>query len=342
MDASRPREEAVGVEHPPGVLVAAVDLVEDLQQVRRRGPAGRRLGIGAVPERAPVVLERRESIGRGLDATARVGEGERRPVAQVLRGRGTVPGDVARRDLRERLVAVEPARTGRAFGDQRVGVLAFHDRSAAEQRLGLGARGDEREGRSSGGEPDLLQVIPQLGAGAGPIGGDCVDDRVDRCGQRAIVDLGRPLALAVEGTQARSRELREPDDIVGPDEVPRGAEHVEAQDVAPVERVVERESGHRTAARRDRPARLGVVLGLHGEERTDDRSGVRRGGPSEVLGGEAPPCEIAILHRVDPTVRPLGRESAGRSATRFSWPSVHDTSTHRHENTARGPSGRPA
>ena len=66
-----------GVEDPAGVLVAAVGLVEDLQQVGCGLLRSGRGIAGGVPEGAPVVLERAEPITHLLQAGAHVGEGER-------------------------------------------------------------------------------------------------------------------------------------------------------------------------------------------------------------------------------------------------------------------------
>jgi hypothetical protein len=91
---------AGGVEHPAGVLVAAVGLVEELQEV-----AGGLLWIGGgigrgVPEGAPVVGERVEPVAELVRAGAYVGEGERGPVGKVAFGCGAVSGEVARASAR--------------------------------------------------------------------------------------------------------------------------------------------------------------------------------------------------------------------------------------------------
>ena len=70
------------------------------------------------------MLERRQAVGCRLDAAARITDGERCPIREVLRRRGTVTGDIAVRDLGECVVAAEPAGVRRPFGDERVRVLA--------------------------------------------------------------------------------------------------------------------------------------------------------------------------------------------------------------------------
>ena len=90
---------AGGVEHPAGVLVAAVCLVEDLEKVAcglLRSAGG---FPGAVPEGAAVVLERVEPVTHLPQAGAHVGEGERRPVGEVPFGGRAVPGEVAQGEL---------------------------------------------------------------------------------------------------------------------------------------------------------------------------------------------------------------------------------------------------
>ena len=103
---------AGGVEHPAGVLVAAVGLVEDLEKVGcglLRSTGG---FPGGVPEGAPVVLERVEPVTHLPQAGAHVGEGERRPVGEVPFGRRAVPGEVAQGELGQGLGPPEPRGAG--------------------------------------------------------------------------------------------------------------------------------------------------------------------------------------------------------------------------------------
>ena len=103
------RHVAGGVEHPARVLVAAVYLVENLQQVACRLLWPSR-GIGrGVPEGAAIVVERPEPITHLLQAGAHVVQGERRSRHQVPFGRRAMPGEVAQPQARP---APRPARAG--------------------------------------------------------------------------------------------------------------------------------------------------------------------------------------------------------------------------------------
>ena len=83
---------------------------------------------GRVPERTPVVLERREPIAGDFDPMTDVGEGERGPVGEVALGRRPVTGEVPPRQLAEGLVPVQPAGRRRTLGEQGVRVLVTRGR----------------------------------------------------------------------------------------------------------------------------------------------------------------------------------------------------------------------
>lgn len=100
--------EMVGVKYPSRVLVAAVALVEDLQDV---GPWVRRrvgrLRVAAVPVGAAVVVEVGELVRDGSDAGAGVGEREAGPVGEVGFGGRAVRGQISECDFGECRVSVE-------------------------------------------------------------------------------------------------------------------------------------------------------------------------------------------------------------------------------------------
>ena len=126
-----PRHDARAIEHPPGFLVPAVRLVQDLQQVAGGHAARRRRIGGRVPERAPVVLERLEPVSHLRQTGAHITEWERGPVGQVALGRRAVTGEVAQGQLSECLAAVETARGRNPIGEQGVGVRAVGGGTAA-------------------------------------------------------------------------------------------------------------------------------------------------------------------------------------------------------------------
>ncbi len=97
-----------GVERRAPVPVADEQLVEGGQEVRRgprAGPGGRRGGSPEDTARDGVADELR---ARELERLARVRGGESRPPREILERRGAVPGEVACRELRERLRRREP------------------------------------------------------------------------------------------------------------------------------------------------------------------------------------------------------------------------------------------
>ena len=101
---------------------------------------------GGVPEGAPVVLERFESVGCLRESDAHVAEWKRRPVGEVLLGRRTVPREVAPRQFGERGSAIEPSRGGNPIGEAGIGVRAVGVRpAAADQCLQFEISKQDRE-----------------------------------------------------------------------------------------------------------------------------------------------------------------------------------------------------
>ena len=100
--------------------------------------------------------------------------------------------------------------------------------------------------------------------------------------------LGRP-------ANPRRGELDQPGDVIGGDVVPRRAQHVRAHDRAVIEQPGEVGTVRRRRPRRHGPRRLGRVLRLHGEQRTDDLGRRRQVRFDQVLGAQPPPCDVEIL-----------------------------------------------
>ena len=161
------RHDGVGVDHPARVLVPAVHLVEHLQQMAGRRCRFRRFAV-RMPERAPVVIERRQLVGGTLDAAPHVGHGEGGPVRQVALGGRPVRREVAPGELGECAVAVEAPRFGDAIGEQRVGVLAVARRTAGHEALEL----EEAEQQHQLETGELLASVGERGGDvvASPIG----------------------------------------------------------------------------------------------------------------------------------------------------------------------------
>jgi pimeloyl-ACP methyl ester carboxylesterase len=185
------RHEAGGVEEPARVLVAAVGLVEDLEQVAAGllESAGR--FAGSVPEGAPVVLERVEPVVHLLQAGPHVGEGERCPVGEVALGRRAVPGEIAQRELGQGLGPPEPAGRRHAFVDERVGVLAVGDPPAADQPAQLGVGQQQHQQLPAAPDANLAQLVSQLRAGEVAPARQDLQDRGDGLVNRALVEAVR-------------------------------------------------------------------------------------------------------------------------------------------------------
>src|SRR5262245_34133668 len=102
-------------------------------------------GFACAPRRIPwsvpvgpaVVLERGEPFANEAQASADVGDGERRPVREVAFGRGAVPGEVAKGELTERVLPVRPTGFRHAIGEQRVRVLVPVRTTAADEKVQL-------------------------------------------------------------------------------------------------------------------------------------------------------------------------------------------------------------
>ena len=79
--------------------------------------------------------------------------------------------------------------------------------------------------------------------------------------------------------------------------MPSRAQHVRAHHRAVFEQACKVSSiGFRRPCR-DRPRRLAGILGLHGEQRTDDINGGREVRLDQVLAAQPPPCDVEIdLH----------------------------------------------
>ena len=261
-DLAAARHDAVGVDHPARVLVPAVHLVEHLQQVaggrcRCRGLAGR------MPERAPVVVERRQLVGGTGDAATHVGHGEGGPVRQVALGGRPVRGEVAPGDLGEGVVAVEAPRFGHAIGEQRVGVLTVARRAAGHEALELEEAEQEHQLKTG-------ELLAAVGERAGDVVASAIGCRgellLDRLGERVHAIGDRVQLLLEDRPHARRREVLQPLHVIGVHVVPRRAKHVGAQHATVGECCGQVALAGRRRARRNRPRRLRGVLGLHGNE----------------------------------------------------------------------------
>ena len=134
------RHHASRVQDPAGVLVAAIGLVEQLQEVTGRLARLIRRFAGCVPEGAAVVIERDQLVLDGGQAAADIGDRERGPVGKILDGRRPVAGEVAQGDPGERVLAVEVVRVDSRADPvlvRRVGVLALPWTSAADEAIQL-------------------------------------------------------------------------------------------------------------------------------------------------------------------------------------------------------------
>ena len=116
-----------GVENPARVLVAAVGLVEDLQQMSsrlRRGPA-RWWGFArCVPIGPAVVLEAFQPALRGVEAAPGITEREAGPIGKIPFGRWSVTARITQREFTKSLVAIKPVFGRDAVAEPGVRVLA--------------------------------------------------------------------------------------------------------------------------------------------------------------------------------------------------------------------------
>lgn len=87
----------------------------------------------AEPIRAPLVLEGAELVGDGREPGPDVAQGQCGPVGEVALCGRAVSGEVAQRELGERVGAVEAAGLGRPFGEQRIRVIDTSERAATDQ-----------------------------------------------------------------------------------------------------------------------------------------------------------------------------------------------------------------
>ena len=162
-----PRHDASAIQHPPRLLVPAVGLVQDLQQVAggragcRRGPISR-----GVPERERIVFERFEPVRDLRQAGADVAERERGPVREVVRGCRAVTSEIAQRQRGERLEAVEPWAGWNSVGEPGVGVGAVGGGpAAADEGLELEVGEEDRQRLAADLPARVGQDAGQLGAG---------------------------------------------------------------------------------------------------------------------------------------------------------------------------------
>ena len=166
-------------------------------------------GIGrGVPEGAAIVVERLEPITHLLQAGAHVVQGERRPVRQVPFGRRAVPGEIAQRDLGQRLGPAEPARCRHALGQQRVAVLAVDEASAADQPVQLDVGQQDHQHLPSGLDATIAQLVGQLCPGELRPTHQCLRDGAHGVLNRALVEpMGGTQLLAGDPLHPRTGQV---------------------------------------------------------------------------------------------------------------------------------------
>ena len=214
------------------------------------------------------------------EAASYVAERQRRPVGEVTLGGGTVTGEVPQRELGERLVAVQPPRRRHPVGERCVRVRPLEPPTAADEPVQL--EEGEQEHQHLPARLDALaaeavgQLLPSLV-------GLLREGLEDHGGHAVETGAGQPMDVVQlpsdERTDARGRQLQQPADVLGRDEVPGRSQHVGADHAALVQQRLEFSGVGELRTAGDGPRRLARVLGLDREQAPDHRCrgrGVRR------------------------------------------------------------------
>ncbi len=286
----------------PGLPVAHDILVVPLQEVHRRTDGGGVAGTGApgVRRRGPVseaadLLPAEAGAGRG-DPGAYVAHRQGGPGGQVLRRRRAVADEVAPGELRHRPGAGDDPRPGRPFVQERPGVLLAAREPAADQSVQLGIHEDVRQPLAGDADTALREDRGSLGAGhvaAAPQRGRQQRPAPLECG---VVQPQLPEPRGHAGAHAGCRRRKQHADVLRPDEVPGGAQHVSAQDGAVGVRAIQLRLGRARHAPAYRPLGLAGILRLDRHEPTYDVLRDVRQGPPQALVAQPPPHDVVVAH----------------------------------------------
>ena len=250
---------------PHDVLVVRLQQVDDAGRlrgvivVRPIGCRSHRRGVEHV--RHPVDVDLLDATAAGAGPVGRIGERlpsvaerEPRPRREVAVGRRPPRGEVARRELGERLVARPRRRRRHALVERRVGALPARVRPADRDSLELGVQHDVGEA-----EPRLRHAAGlERGDDLGPRAVPALErggDEVHRARDIGPFEARSAVVHRVRAVHPLGRQLEHPARVVAMQEVPRRAQHVRAQDLAVVDRRRDGcRSGTTARAARARPA----------------------------------------------------------------------------------------
>jgi hypothetical protein len=165
------------VEQPPTVLVAAVVLVEDLEEMSAGFDRVAIRCAARVPEGVSLNFEGADLVGDVGKAGANIPQCHRGPVGDVAFGDGSMAGDVPGDQLGACGVGLKSSSVRHAFGEQGVGVLAVAGRAAADQAMNLGQAGHERKGMPTEGEAFGREMVSEFGPSEIPARESGCDDR---------------------------------------------------------------------------------------------------------------------------------------------------------------------
>ena len=126
--------------------------------------------------------------------------------------------------------------------------------------------------------------------------------RGPRAIERAVVQrVHRTQLLLGRPAHPRCGEVDQPDDVIGGDVVPRRAQHVGPHHAAVIEQPGEICTVRRRRPRRHGPRRLRRILRLDREQRPDHLGCSPHMRRDQMLGAEAPACEVTIAEHVSGT-----------------------------------------
>ena len=176
-------------------------------------------------------------------------------------------------------------------------MLAAGHWPAADQTLQLGVGQQDHQHLPAALGTALAQLVSQLPAGELSPARQCLHEGSDRVADRALIEtVAVAELLAGDPLYPGTGQVEQPAGVLGPHEMPRGPQHVRAQDGTPVEEGRQVGLVRVRCARGHCPSRLTGVFCLHGQQRTyrlARRHGARR---DQVLSSQPPASNIEVRH----------------------------------------------